>query len=184
MKIVFSFVLLLSGVVSQPASGSGLARPDEYLRTIAARPQGGTRGQSDRRDGTRDAGKGCFHHGGFNSSSGENDSCGRESNERLRATSPGVLTSWIPHGMVPSLEAPWPWAWWRRDQIGCTGSCDQAGSWFLGIATLVPIGIGFGGAIDSRINRTIYEGGPRKSPVVITPWIERDREGVLARVLF
>ena len=69
-------------------------------------------------------------------------------------------------------------------KFGCTELCDQAGSWFIGIATFVPIGIGVGAAIDSLINKTIYEGGPHKSRIVVAPWIEPDRKGVLARVLF
>jgi len=69
-------------------------------------------------------------------------------------------------------------------KFGCTATCERTGSWFIGIATLVPIGIGVGAAIDSLINRTVYEGGSQKSRAVVAPWIEWDRKGVLARVFF
>ena len=69
-------------------------------------------------------------------------------------------------------------------KFGCTASCDKIGSWFLGIATLGPIGVGAGSAIDSLINKTIYNSGSQKSRVGIAPWIERDRKGVVLQVRF
>jgi hypothetical protein len=69
-------------------------------------------------------------------------------------------------------------------KFGCTASCDKAGSWFLGIATLVPIGVGAGGAIDSQINKTIYDSRSQRSRVGIAPWIERNRKGVVLQVRF
>ena len=68
--------------------------------------------------------------------------------------------------------------------FGCDDSCDKAGSWVLGLVTFVPIGIGIGGAIDSRINKTIYEARLHKPRVTVVPWVDRDRKSVLARVTF
>ena len=184
MKTVLSFVILVSGIASQLAAGqdvSAQAKSFAALRFVL------DVGQVVRvRDETGHSTKGkvvaitetqlvVSHKGLFRS-------------RTERAFTPDIIrrieivdSGW--NGAVIGGAAALAFVA-TAVKFGCDDSCDKTGSWVLGVVTFVPIGIGIGGAIDSRINKTIYEGRLHKPRVTVVPWVERDRKGVLARVTF
>jgi hypothetical protein len=184
MKTILSFVLLVGGVVSQPAAGQDVGDQTNSFETLRLVLDVGQ--EVKVRDETGHATEGkvvsitesqlVISRKRFLRSRVER-AFARDLTRRIDIVDSrwngAVLGGAAAVGVVAA-----------GIKFGCTASCDRTGSWFLGIATLVPIGIGVGAAIDSLIKKTVYEGGPQTSRAIIAPWIERDRKGVLARVFF
>jgi hypothetical protein len=73
-------------------------------------------------------------------------------------------------------------------EADCRTSCDdnfgRPGRWALLSILFVPIGMGVCIGIDELMNRTVYEAQPQKPRLMVSPWLGRDRGGVLARIQF
>ena len=71
----------------------------------------------------------------------------------------------------------------RDCSSACNDNFGRVGRWMIEAPLLVPIGWSLGGWIDSMINASIYD-RPEARRVVISPLIQRTRNGVVVQVYF